>query len=270
MCSRQSIYHPAIALTKSGNPGADSPLYEQVGYNLDEAKFKLMRENLTHVIEDYLKAIYDLTQGGRRATTNQIAERMAVTPASVTNMLQKLAVTRPPLVDYRKHRGVRLTAAGEQVALEIIRHHRLLEMFLHQTLGFSWDEVHAEADRLEHVISEELEERIALSLGDPRHDPHGDPIPTRDLHLPSSSAQTLSQLRPGQVATVRRVRDADPGLLRYLSELGITPEAEIAVLDYSPFDNNLRLQVTGREEAVVLGVNVTSQVYVEVRESPHP
>lgn len=227
-----------------------------------------MRENLTHVIEDYLKAIYDLTTGGGRATTNQIAERMGVKPASVTNMVQKLAVTRPPLVEYRKHRGVKLTEVGAQIALEIIRHHRLLEMFLHQTLGYSWDEVHAEADRLEHVISEELEERIAVSLGDPRHDPHGDPIPTRDLRLPSSSALTLSQLRPGQEAVVQRVRDADAGLLRYLSDLGITPEADIEVLDYSPFDNNLRLRVTGREEAVVLGLNVTSQVYVEVKEQP--
>lgn len=229
-----------------------------------------MRENLTHVIEDYLKTIYDLTTGGRRATTNQIAERMEVTPASVTNMVQKLAATRPQLVDYRKHRGVKLTEAGEQVALEIIRHHRLLEMFLHQTLGYRWDEVHEEADRLEHVISEELEERIALSLGDPRHDPHGDPIPTRDLHLPSSSAMTMSQLRPGQEAVVQRVRDADPGLLRYLSDLGITPEATVEALDYSPFDNNLRVRVEGREEAVVLGLSVTSQVYVEVKEGPHP
>jgi DtxR family transcriptional regulator, Mn-dependent transcriptional regulator len=225
-----------------------------------------MRENLTHVIEDYLKAIYDLTVDSERASTNQIAERMGVTPASVTNMLQKLAATQPPLVEYRKHRGAKLTIAGEQVALEIIRHHRLLEMFLAQTLGYRWDEVHEEADRLEHVISEAMEERIALSLGDPRHDPHGDPIPTRDLHLPESSAMTLSQLRPGRSAEVQRVRDADPELLRYLSEMGIIPEARLEVLDYSPFDGNLRLRIEGRNDAVVLGLSVTSQVYVEVEE----
>lgn len=222
-----------------------------------------MRENLTHVIEDYLKSIYDLTADSGRATTNQIAERMGVTPASVTNMIQKLASTDPPLLEYRKHRGVVLTEDGERVALEILRHHRLLEMFLHQTLGYSWDEVHDEADRLEHVISEEFEERIAERLGHPRRDPHGDPIPTRDLELPQAKALTLGDLRPGQRATVQRVRDADPELLRYLSDLGITPGARLTILDFSPFDNNLRLQVLSHDEAVVLGPNVTSQVFVE-------
>jgi DtxR family Mn-dependent transcriptional regulator len=225
-----------------------------------------MRENLTHVIEDYLKTIYDLSAGSGRATTNQIAERLGVTPASVTNMLQKLAATQPPLVEYRKHRGVLLTPDGEKVALEIVRHHRLIEMFLHQTLGFSWDEVHDEADRLEHVISEVLEERIAVSLGNPIHDPHGDPIPTRDLHLPASTALTLDQLRPPQRATVERVRDADPELLRYLSELGLTPEVHLTVLSYSPFDNNLHIQIEGHEVPIVLGSKVTSQVFVDITE----
>lgn len=225
-----------------------------------------MRENLTRVIEDYLKTIYDLTASNGRASTNQIAERMEVTPASVTNMVQKLAATKPPLLDYRKHRGVKLTPEGEKVALEIIRHHRLLEMFLHQTLGYRWDEVHEEADRLEHVISEDLEERIATSLGDPMHDPHGDPIPTRELHLPESSEVTLSQMRPSQSAKVQRVRDSDPELLRYLSEMGIKPEAQLKVLEYSHFDNNLRVQIEGRKEPVVLGLRVTSQVYVELVE----
>lgn len=223
-----------------------------------------MRENLTRVIEDYLKTIYDLTASNDRATTNQIAERMEVTPASVTNMVQKLAMTEPPLLDYRKHRGVKLTPEGEKVALEIIRHHRLLEMFLHQTLGYSWDEVHEEADRLEHVISEELEERIATSLGDPLHDPHGDPIPTRELHLPLTSEVPLSQLRPPQDAEVRRVRDGDPELLRYLSEMGIKPQARLEIIEYSPFDNNLQVRIEGREEPVVLGPRVTNQVYVEL------
>jgi DtxR family Mn-dependent transcriptional regulator len=150
------------------------------------------------------------------------------------------------------------------VALEIIRHHRLLEMFLHQTLGYSWDEVHEEADRLEHVISEDLEERIATSLGDPRHDPHGDPIPTRELHLPESSEEMLSLVRPSQVVVVQRVRDTDPELLRYLSEMGIEPEAQLKVVDYSPFDNNLSVQIGDRKEPVVLGLRVTSQVFVEI------
>jgi len=223
-----------------------------------------MRENITRVIEDYLKTIYELTRSNQRATTNQIAERMGVTPASVTNMIQKLAETDPPLLDYRKHRGVQLTSEGERMALEIIRHHRLLEMFLHETLGYSWDEVHEEADRLEHVISEEMEERIAISLGNPQHDPHGDPIPSRDLQMPQSSDLTLSQLRPPQKAQVNRVSDTDPDLLRYLSERGIEPAAQLEVLDFSPFDNNLQIRVEGEEEPVVLGAVITSQVFVEV------
>lgn len=223
-----------------------------------------MRENLTHVIEDYLKTIYDLTADQERASTNQIAERMGVTPASVTNMIQKLAATEPPLLEYRKHRGVELTEDGKKVALEIIRHHRLLEMFLQQTLGYSWDEVHDEADRLEHVISEEFEERIAESLGNPSTDPHGDPIPTRDLRVPKSPVKPLSELRPGQHAVVNRVRDSDPDLLRYLSDLGLTPGAKVTVLDFSPFDNNLRLRVEDQDKAVVLGPSVTSQVFVEI------
>jgi DtxR family Mn-dependent transcriptional regulator len=226
-----------------------------------------MRENLTRVIEDYLKTIYDLTSSNDRASTNQIAERMNVTPASVTNMIQKLSATEPPLLDYRKHRGVKLTDVGEEVALEIIRHHRLLEMFLHQTLGYSWDEVHDEADRLEHVISEELEERIAISLGNPLHDPHGDPIPTRDLRLPESNEETLSQVRPTQKVVVKRVRDTDPELLRYLSEMGIKPDSHLKVVNYSPFDNNLSVEIGGTKESVVLGLMVTSQVYVEIVEN---
>jgi len=223
-----------------------------------------MRENLTHVIEDYLKTIYDLTADSGRASTNQIAERMGVTAASVTNMIQKLAATDPPLLKYQKHRGVVLTEEGERVALEIVRHHRLLEMFLHQTLGYSWDEVHEEADRLEHVISEEFEARIAERLGHPRHDPHGDPIPTRELELPEAQATTLREMRPGQKAIIQRVRDTDPDLLRYLSDLGLTPGARITILDFSPFDNNLRLRVEGHDEAVVLGPSITSQVFVEI------
>ncbi len=222
-----------------------------------------MRENLTHVIEDYLKTIYDLSEEHGRATTNQIAELMGVTPASVTNMIQKLAVTDPPLVEYRKHHGASLTPEGEKVALEIIRHHRLLEMFLQQTLGYSWDEVHDEADRLEHVISEAFEERIAESLGNPRHDPHGDPIPTRDLHLPESEAQTLSEMRPGQRVRIERVRDTDPELLRYLSDRGVVPGAKVALLEYSPFDDNLRIQVEGKTDSIVLGPTITNQVFVE-------
>ena len=131
-----------------------------------------MKTTVTHAIEDYLKTIYDLTANCERASTNQIAEVLDIKPASVTGMIKKLSQGTPPLVDDKKHHGVALTPAGEKVALETIRHHRLLETFLYETLGFDWDAVHAEADRLEHVISEEFEERIAQHLGDPTHDPH--------------------------------------------------------------------------------------------------
>ena len=223
-----------------------------------------MRDKHTHAIEDYLKTIYEITTTHPRASTKQVAKILEVSPASVTGMLQKLAETDPPLVEYQKHRGVVLTSQGEKVALEILRHHRLLECFLHQILGYEWDEVHAEADRLEHVISEEMEERIAICLGNPQHDPHGDPIPSRDLHMPQSTAVTLSQLRPPQKAQVKRVSDSDPNLLRYLSERGIEPAAQLETLDYSPFDNNLKVQVSGEYEPVVLGSMITSQVFVEI------
>jgi DtxR family Mn-dependent transcriptional regulator len=222
------------------------------------------REPLSQSIEDYLKAIYELTQDDGRASTNALADFLNVAPASVTGMLQKLATTEPPLLEYQKHRGVRLTKQGEKVALETIRHHRLLELFLHQILGYEWDEVHDEADRLEHVISEQFEQRIAEALGDPRHDPHGDPIPRLDLSLPDSAETPLSALRPGQKARVMRVRDTVPDLLRYLSQLGVVPQAKLEVSDFSEFDGNIHLYVNGGKEEIVLGPRVTGQVYVEV------
>jgi DtxR family Mn-dependent transcriptional regulator len=222
------------------------------------------RENLTPAIEDYLKIIYKLTARHGRASTTQIAEAMEVKPASVTGMVQRLAATDPPLVEYRKHRGVVLTPTGERAALEILRHHRLLEHFLHETLGFSWDQVHEEADRLEHVISEEFEERLAQVLGDPTHDPHGDPIPTRDLKMPAYAILCLADLRAGQRAIVKRVQDKDPEMLRYLGEIGVVPEARFEVIEYSPFDGNLKIQLYGRDEPLVLGTSITCEVFVEI------
>ena len=221
-----------------------------------------MRKNLTISIEDYLKSIYELTLAEERASTNQIAERMGVTPASVTGMLKRLAANDPPLLDYQKHHGVELTEEGKQVALEIIRHHRLLELYLHEMLGYAWDEVHEEADRLEHVISEDLEERIAQALGNPQLDPHGDPIPTRELSLPIQDWVQLGDLYPGQRATVQRVADENPELLRYLSSIGLTPQAKLEVVAFSEFDGNLHLQVG--DKTLVLGPKVTKQIYVEV------
>jgi len=223
-----------------------------------------MRENLSESIEDYLKIIYLLSKENERVSTNQIAARMGVTPASVTGMIQKMAQAEPPLVEYQKHHGVVLTPSGEAVALEIIRHHRLLELFLQRTLGYSWDEVHHEADRLEHVISEDFEERIAQALGDPQRDPHGEPIPSRDFYLPPQSSLRLSELRPGQRARIQRVESSDADLLRHLSEVGIRPEVEVTVIDYSPFDDNLSLQIGSLNAPIVLGQRVTHQIFVEV------
>lgn len=223
-----------------------------------------MRENLTQAIEDYLKAIYEVTFKEGRASTTHLASYLEVTPASVTGMIQKLSQTEPPLVEYQKHHGVTLTDAGEKIALETIRHHRLLELFLHRILGYPWDEVHDEADRLEHVISEQFEDRIAATLGNPLHDPHGDPIPRKDLSIPQVAATTMSALRVGQRAVIKRVRDTDPDLLRYLSERGVVPDARVEITDYSEFDNNIHLRVEGHDKTVVLGPRITDQIFIEV------
>ena len=221
-----------------------------------------MRENLSDAVEDYLKAIYELTQGESPATTNHIAARMGVAPASVTGMLKRLAANEPPLLDYHKHRGATLTPEGRQAALEVLRHHRLLELFLQESLGYTWDQVHEEADRLEHVISEEMEERIAQALGNPLCDPHGDPIPTRNGDLPVQKLAPLQDLHPGQRAVVRRVDNEDPNLLRYLTSIELVPLARITVLERSNFDGVLRLEVG--EGEVSLGPRLTGQIYVEL------
>lgn len=221
-------------------------------------------ESLTKAFEDYLKVIYALSQSGERVPTNQIAERLNLTPASVTGMLQRMAANDPPLVEYRKHQGVRLTTEGEQAALQVIRHHRLLETYLVMNLGYTWDTVHEEACRLEHVISEEMEERIAAQLGDPQRDPHGEFIPTSDLLMPPDPARPLSTLIPNQYARVVRVSANNSALLRYLGELGLVPGAEIEVLFISPFDGNMTIIIDRKGETpLVLGSVITNEIFVE-------
>ena len=225
-----------------------------------------MRDALTQSIEDYLKAIFELTQKSGRASTTQLAEHLNVTPASVTGMIKKLAATNPPLLEYRKHRGVVLTDNGRAIALEILRHHRLLELFLHEVLGYPWDEVDEEADRLEHVISEKFEERIAKALGHPEYDPHGDPIPTKDLRMPSTSTIPLSTLRPGQSASIKRVKDDDSELLKHLEVIGVIPDTRIAITNYSEFDGNLHIIIEKSNQVEVLGPKITNQIFVEIHE----
>lgn len=221
-----------------------------------------MRENLTQSIEDYLKAIYELTLKEGRASTTHLAGYLNVTPASVTGMIKKLSKSAPPLLEYEKHQGVELTEDGRKIALKVVRSHRLLELFLTKILNYPWEEVDAEADRLEHVISETFEDRIAEVLGHPEYDPHGDPIPKKDLSMPDTSSVPLSALRPGQEAIITRVRDTDSELLKYLSEIGITPNAEIRVEGYSEFDGNLHLRIKSTGKSEVLGPRITEQIYI--------
>ncbi|MBK7450515.1 MAG: metal-dependent transcriptional regulator [Anaerolineales bacterium] len=212
--------------------------------------------------QDYLKRIYELTECGKLASTNDLARELNIKPASVTGMIQKLASEKPALVEYQKHQGVTLTAAGKRAALEVIRHHRLLETWLVQTLGYSWDEVHEEAERLEHFISEDFERRIAAALGNPLRDPHGELIPTEDLKMPVDESTSLSSLRPNHIATILRVASQDPKLLRHLDSLGLTPGTQLEVIDYSTFDNNLTIKIGKRSN--VLGLNITTKIFVEI------
>lgn len=220
-----------------------------------------MEQTLTISIQDYLKHIYELTESGELASTNALAQRLNIKPASVTGMVQKLASAKPALVEYQKHQGVTLTKEGKKAALEVIRHHRLLEAWLVQTLGYSWDEVHEEAERLEHVISEDFENRIAAAMGHPLRDPHGELIPTADLKMPLEDSTPLSALRPNQTGRIQCVKDADTNLLRHLESLRLIPGAQIEVKEYSPYDHNLTVRV-GRKTSV-LGLNITSKVFVE-------
>ncbi len=203
---------------------------------------------LTDAIQDYLKEIYKLEASSRRATTSALAERLGISPPSVTSMLKKLASLG--LVKHERYRGATLTERGERVALEVIRHHRLLEQYLAETLGLPIDAVHAEADRLEHALSEELEAHIDRTLGFPTRDPHGDPIPGPDLTIERAEVTPLSTLDAGTKATVERVPDGDGELLRYLSKLKLTPGNRLEVRESAPFDGPVTVRVGGSDHAI--------------------
>jgi DtxR family Mn-dependent transcriptional regulator len=206
----------------------------------------------TTSVQDYLKAVYQISETGGRAGTSALAERLGVSPASVTEMLRKLSRSRPQLVSYQKHHGATLTAEGRREALEVIRHHRLIEAFLHRTLGLPWDQIHAEAERIEHAISEDLEDRIDEHLGYPTVDPHGGPIPEKDGTLPAPRGLPLADLALGQPAEVSLVPDEDPALLRYLAEVGLVPGAVVKVEERDPFEGSLHLTLgTGLEPRAV-------------------
>lgn len=213
----------------------------------------------TTAIQDYIKVIYKLQDGGHAVTTSAIAEKMNVSAASVSGMVKKLA--KAELLTHSPYQGVVLTEHGRRVALEMIRHHRLIELYLIKALGYTWDEVDAEAERLEHAISEEMEDRMAAFLGEPTEDPHGDPIPTKDGYMPATRFDPLSTIQPGQIVRIRRVRDSDPDLLRYLGKLGMYPSTIVEVIDKAPFDGPLTVRVSAGQHS--LGAQVTDSVFVE-------
>jgi DtxR family Mn-dependent transcriptional regulator len=216
---------------------------------------------VTHAMEDYLKAVYRLREAadtGGQVTTQRLAEELGVTGPSVTNMVKRLHELR--LLRHARYHGVELTPAGEKIALEVLRHHRLLELYLAETLGYAWDEVHAESERLEHHVSEELEARMDSVLGHPTRDPHGDPIPSREGQIEAVTDQLLLDLELGAFATVARVSDRDPERLRYLGGLGLYPGATVVVAERFPFDGPLRIRVADTDH--VIGRALAAAVHV--------
>jgi DtxR family Mn-dependent transcriptional regulator len=216
----------------------------------------------SEAIEDYTKAIYALgRRGDGTVATNALAERLGVTPASVSAMLKKLADRG--LAEHVPYRGVALTADGERVALEVLRHHRLLELYLAEHLGVPWDRVHDEAEALEHVLSEYLEQRIAAKLGHPTHDPHGDPIPDAALRIDEGETRALDALVAGDRGRFVRVSDSDPEMLRYLAARGVRIGAELEVVDRQPFDGPLTVRFGAARHT--LGGRLAAAMRVEVR-----
>ena len=213
----------------------------------------------TTAVQDYLKAIYQLGGTSAPVPTNEIAERLGVRPASASGMLRRLGELG--LVTYAKYKGTRLTVRGTKAAVEMIRHHRLLELYLARIVGMPWDKVHAEADALEHHISEELESRLDELLGHPTTDPHGDPIPSPDLVLEETDYITLSSVDAGARCVVRRVSDRSPELLRHLDELGLRPGAKVRVIESVPFGGGVRVRVKGADAS--LGADGADAVFVE-------
>ncbi|MFY0696635.1 MAG: metal-dependent transcriptional regulator [Balneola sp.] len=214
--------------------------------------------SLSQSVEDYLKAIYLLEIDGVVATTNNIAESLSVSSASVTNMLKKLAKLQ--LINHKSYRGAELTKAGEKIALEVIRHHRLLELYLKEMMGYSWDQVHDEAEKLEHHISEQFEDKIAELLNDPTHDPHGDPIPSKEGVVPEMASLAITDADENESYIIGRVRDQDPELLRFLEKSGIIPGVKVTILEKTPFDGPVKIKLEDKETTI--GNSVAKDVFL--------
>jgi DtxR family Mn-dependent transcriptional regulator len=209
-------------------------------------------------MEDYLKAVYRLENDGAPVTTQRLADELKFSGPSVTNMVKRLAELK--LLTHNPYHGVQLTQAGQQVALEVVRHHRLLELYLSEALGYDWDQVHAEAERLEHHVSEELEARMERVLGYPEFDPHGDPIPSRTGEVPDRREGSLTDLEIGASEVVTRVSDRNPDHLRFLGEMGLKPGTELKMLEKMPFGGPVRVEIEGTEHLVPIAVAETIRV----------
>jgi len=215
-------------------------------------------EPLTAPVEDYLKAIYTFERDGHAAATNDIAQRLSIAPASVSGMVQRLADLG--LVEYERYRGVRLTAAGRRAALRTLRRHRVIEAYLVHALGYGWDSVHEEAERLEHAASDTLIDRMAEAIGEPVTDPHGAPIPTREGTIDETPHPSLADAEVGSRNRIVRVGDEDPGMLRYLDSLGLRPGVEVTLTNRAPFDGPLTIEVGSTTRQV--GAALASRVLV--------
>lgn len=219
---------------------------------------------LTKSTEDYLKAIFELESTTGSAQTSAIADRLEIAPPSVSGMVKRLSESG--LLAHVPYKGVQLTGSGKQVALRILRRHRILETYLTSKLGYAWDSVHQEAERLEHAVSDELIERMAMALGNPRHDPHGAPIPTPAGEIEEEDLITLADVREGELAELRRVSDKDPELLRYLASLGLKPGVTLEVGARQPFRGPLTVRLLGptpREQ--IVGWELASMLFCEVK-----
>ena len=218
---------------------------------------------LTAPVEDYLKAIYELESRGTAAETNAIAEMLHIAPASVSGMIRRLA--EQGLITHERYHGANLTPSGRRAALKTLRRHRVIEAYLTSALGYSWDRVHDEAERLEHAASDELIDRMAAAIGEPETDPHGAPIPARDGTLEERAAVALATLQPGDSAKVARVSDKDPDRLRDLAELGMMPGAVVQVIAREPYGGPIALRVGS--SAKTIGPELAEEILVEPKRS---
>lgn len=220
-------------------------------------------EPLTRSVEDYLKVIWSLSPEGRPASTNDIAHRLELSAASVSGMIKRLS--EQGLLEHAPYKGVQLTDEGRRAALRMVRRHRIIEAYLVGFLGYSWDRVHEEAERLEHAVSEDLVERMSRALGHPAADPHGDPIPTADLAIEEVVLTPLPEVPVGELVELRRVASEEPDRLRYLGAMGLQPGATIMVLARQPFQGPITLDVDGRE--CLIGHELARSIFVE-RDQP--